>query len=270
MTRMGDTALPEGLLQLGDTLPLPAAELVRALAAAELLESYLQRQLLQAVAASAPQAGGDPGRSGPDSADEQRLLSFARRQGLQDLEALDQWRQSRGLDLEQLEDLVTYRERLQQASEALWGPAVPSLFLKERSSLDRVVMSVVRIADADLATELFFQLQDGELSFADLVEHYAEGQDKANGGRIGPILVKQLNPLLARVVRRYEPGVLIPPLDVGGRVHLMRIESLEPARLDAPLRSQLLLQLRNAWLQQQQARLLQRLQEQVLAPTGSP
>jgi hypothetical protein len=49
--------------------------------------------------------------------------------------------------------------------------------------------------------------------------------------------------------------VLIPPLDISGRVHLMRVESLQPAQLDGPLQDQLLTRLRNRWLNQQLVRL---------------
>lgn len=258
-------ALPDPVAQLADRLPLPDPDLIATLSRAELLEAYLQRQLLQGLVAHAPEptpAADDPAAAGdaaePDDP-EAELLAFAQRQGLPDLEALDAWRLARGLSLADLEDLVHFQTRLQRVSEALWGPAVPSLFLQQRADYDRVVISVVRLADADLATELYFQLQDGELSFSTLVEHYAEGHDRTNRGMIGPILVRQLNPLLTKVVRRYPPGVLIPPLDVNGKVHLMRVESLEPARLDGPLHDQLLRQLRSSWLQEQLARLRDRL-----------
>jgi len=250
------TTLPEPLASLGHHLPLPEPALLASLSRAELLEAYLQRQLLEAVATS--DSGSAP--SSDDNPDpEDGLLAFAQRQGLEDLNQLDDWRAARGLSLPELEDLVHFQPRLQRASEALWGPEVPSVFLQQRADFDRVVISVVRLADADLATELYFQLQDGELSFTSLAEHYAEGHDRANRGMIGPILVKQLNPLLTKVVRRYPPGVLIPPLDVNGRVHLMRVESLEPARLDGPLRDQLLRQLRSQWLQEQLGHLRERL-----------
>jgi parvulin-like peptidyl-prolyl isomerase len=258
-------ALPEAVAQLADRLPLPDPALIATLSRAELLEAYLQRQLLQGLVANTPapptHQEAAPGEAHPAKPEEPEaeLLAFAQRQGLPDLEQLDHWRGSRGLSLADLEDLVQFQTRLQRASETLWGPEVPSLFLQERADYDRVVISVVRLADADLATELYFQLQDGELSFTALVEHYAEGHDRTNRGMIGPILVKQLNPLLTKVVRRYPPGVLIPPLDVNGKVHLMRVESLEPARLDGPLHDQLLRQLRSSWLQEQLGRLRERL-----------
>ena len=252
---MSDAALPAGVQTLSDRLPLPSAELITALAASELLEAYLQRQLLEALCDEqlGPAAPlGDPAAA---------LLAFGQRHGLTTLEQVEAWRHGCRLSLDQLERLVVFEPRLRQASEQLWSSEVASSFLQRRADFDRVVLSVVRFEDPDLATELFFQLQEGSLSFADLVEHHAQGLDRANRGLVGPIRVQQLNPLLARVVRRYRPGVFIPPLDINGCVHLMRIESLQPAQLDDPLREQLLLSLRSQWLRQQLARLRQRLLE---------
>lgn len=250
---MSEPSLPAELHSLGERLPLPEGNLLTALAASELLEAYLQRQLLEALCEAVL---GPP--SPPDDAGA-ALLALGQRHGLGTLEEVEAWRQGCGLSLDQLETLVVFESRLRQASERIWEGEVASTFLQRRADFDRVVMSVVRFDDPDLATELFFQLQEGSLSFAELVEHHARGLDRANRGLVGPIRVQQLNPLLARVVRRYKPGVLIPPLDINGCVHLMRIESLQPAQLDGPLREQLLLSLRSQWLRQQLAHLRQRL-----------
>lgn len=250
---MSEPSLPAELHSLGERLPLPEGSLLTALAASELLEAYLQRQLLEALCEAVLGPATPPEDAGA------ALLALGQRHGLASVEEVEAWRQGCGLSLDQLETLVVFETRLRQASERIWEGEVASTFLQRRADFDRVVMSVVRFEDPDLATELFFQLQEGSLSFAELVEHHAQGLDRANRGLVGPIRVQQLNPLLARVVRRYRPGVLIPPLDINGCVHLMRIESLQPAQLDGPLREQLVLSLRSQWLRQQLAHLRQRL-----------
>jgi parvulin-like peptidyl-prolyl isomerase len=259
---VSETSLPLAINELGADLPLPDSELLSNLAATELLDVYLQRRLLEALVAIHPSAAEvlHDEDAEPEQGPEEALLAYGRRRGLVDLEALDVWRRSRGLDLDQLERLVHFDASLAATTEALWHPQVTSLFLQERLSYDQVVMSMVRFDDPDLATELFFQLQEGELSFPSLVENYSQGNDRTNRGVIGPIRLKQLNPLLAKVVRRYAPGELIPPHDINGTVHLMRVESLESAQLDEPLRQQLLGQLRGQWLTRQLATLHSRLQ----------
>lgn len=263
---MSETNLPLAINELGAELPLPDPELLANLAATELLDAYLQRRLFEALVAIHPAAAAASADDAtepelePEPGPEEALLAYGRRRGLADLQALDAWRRSRGLDLDQLERLVHFDASLAATTQEIWNSQVTSLFLQERLNYDQVVISMVRFEDPDLATELFFQLQEGELSFPSLVENYSQGKDRTNRGVIGPIRLMQLHPLLAKVVRRYAPGELIPPHDINGTVHLMRVESLESAQLDEPLRQQLLGQLRGQWLARQLTTLHERLQ----------
>lgn len=251
---MNAELLPSHLSQLGQHCPLPSRELLVALTETQLLDRYLQRHLYNALVASQAAALEDgaeptPAETPSPAGPVEGFGSWAEFASWCDLLEVDSRR------------LIQFGEELDSVSETIWGAMVPSHFLKHRSDYDQVVLDVVRISDPDLATELFFQLDEGERSFPELVSHYGQPQDRQTNGRIGPILVRQLNPLLERVVRRYSPGELIPPLDVNGRVHLMRIESLEPARLEPQLHRQIVQQLRHDWLEAQLRLLRQRLQE---------
>ena len=67
-------------------------------------------------------------------------------------------------------------------------------------------------------------------------------------GLLGPLPLKRLHPLLAKVVERYPEKALIPPIDIDGTVHLIRVEEILRAELDDSLRQQLLVEQRNRWL----------------------
>jgi hypothetical protein len=236
----------------GVTLPPP--ELLRALAAADLLDPWLQRQLLEQLA----NLGDRP------AADADVLLAYANRLGMPSLEALDLWREQRHLSLPQLQALASFQDAVTQASEAVWSEQVPSLFLERRQRYDNVTLSLVRVRDADLAMELFFQLQERSLDFTEAVRRYGEEADRRTRGLVGPVAVHNLHPVMAQVVRRHPPGTLIPPLDIGGMQHLVRVEAFEAAQLTDPIRQQLLGELRSRWLAEQLGHLRQRLAQ---APT---
>lgn len=254
--------LPAHLLDLGSTLPLPHPELLEVLARHELLTAWLQRRLLEELAATPlpPEAAASPPAS-PEEAQEAQLLAYARRCGLDTVEELEPWRRNRGLSLDDLESLASFEQRLESVSQWLWNQEVPGLYMQRRGDFDQVVLSMVRVRDSDLATELFFQLQEGECSFHEVVDRHADEADRLRRGVIGPLPVNRLNPLLMRVVRRYKPGELVPPLDLNGFVHLIRVESLQPTPLDDRLRSQLLADCRNRWLRDQLLRLRARIQQ---------
>lgn len=254
---MSAEVLPALLTSIGQTCPLPNRELLAGVTATVLLDRYLQRHLYNCLLA-AYTISSQPDVSQAGEGEIEGFSSWAE---------FSSWCKALDVDSESIRD---FGPRLEAVSEEIWGAMVASHFLKHRADYDSVVLNVVRISDPDLATELYFQLSEGERDFQDLVNHYGQPQDRAQRGRIGPILVRQLNPLLERVVRRYSPNELIPPLDINGHVHLMRIESLEPARLDRQLHRQIVQQLRHEWLQNQLAALHQRLKDDLLTPVAKP
>ena len=137
-----------------------------------------------------------------------------------------------------------------------FGSAATSLFLKRRADLDRVVFSILRLRDAELAQELYFRLQAGEADFPQLA-HLSEGQESQLGGRLGPIGLGQLPPLLSERLRRANPAELIPPLELeDSQVLVLRLDLLMPASQSAALQQQLEQELYAQWLSQEQQRLL--------------
>jgi hypothetical protein len=252
--------IPKPLRNLGATLELPSGELLRELLSNEILASYLQRKLLTALAQQAP-------ASAPDASQLQGLLQQI---GLDDIDQLDGWRRSHAIDLELLEELAVYPSRLQAATEAIWGDEVPGRFLERSRDLDQVTLSLLRFEDADLAQELYFQLVEGELVFAQLLDRYGQTPGQPPRGLVGPVTLDKIHPLLARVGECYDPGALIPPLEINGTTHLIRVEQFNKAQLDGPMRQRLLSELCQRWLSEELQRLLQRLGEATSPSTPTP
>lgn len=241
--------IPEALQQLGSNLPLPTGDQLRMLFSSELLTTYLQRCILEAIADQAPDS----------AAAEEQLARLMRQLGLKDVEALDLWCQQYSVSLSALQQLATFPLRLQVATETIWADDVPGRFLERRSSLDQATLSVLRFDDADLAQELYFQMLDGDTVFAQLVDRFGDQPGQPARALIGPVSLDQLHPLLARVAERYAPGAVIPPLELNGTAHLIRVERLQKACLDDAMRQRLLLELRQQWLDQELNSLLGRL-----------
>lgn len=242
---MSGGLLPDRLATLGDAIPLPPREHMNFLARHELLSDLLKRQLLEALVEQEQDSG----------ADSDDLTRLAKRLGYQKETELEIWRKRFEIDLDSLQSMAAFPRRLSKVTEDLWGEGIPSLFLERRPDLDQVVLSLVRFSDPDLAQELYFQLKEGELSFGELVERHASGKDQLRRGLLGPLPLKRLHPLLAKVVERYPEKALIPPIDIDGKVHLIRVEGIVRAELDDSLRQQLLVEQRTQWLAQQMRRI---------------
>lgn len=178
------------------------------------------------------------------------------------------WPQHNVLEELQATDLLQLwlKRRIEQALEqraplASWrhqafASAATSLFLQRRAGLDRVVFSILRLQDPELAQELYFRLQAGEADFPQLA-HHSHGPERHLAGRIGPVALHQLQPLLADLLRASAPGELQPPLEgERGDVLLLRLDLRMPASQDDAMQEQLEQELFNAWLEAEQQRLL--------------
>jgi parvulin-like peptidyl-prolyl isomerase len=247
--------MPDSLQEVGKVIPLPQGDQLQQLFGCELLMPFLQRCVLEALA--------DQGAAGSVPT-EQHLNRLAHHVGLEGLDDLDRWCEHHSVSLSTLHTLASFPERLQAATEAIWGDDVPSRFLERRSQLDQAVLSLLRFDDADLAQELYFQMLDGETVFPQLIDRYGNRPGQPARGLVGPVSLESLHPLLARVAERYEPGALIPPLDINGSVHLIRVEQLQKATLNDAMRQRLLLELRQQWMDEQLSLLLGRLASEAL------
>jgi len=159
------------------------------------------------------------------------------------------WLQQQGITLEQLEILATRPLRLEKFKQATWGTKVESYFLQRKTHLDKVVYSLVRVRNQELAQELFFRIQEGEQAFADLARQYSQGQEAQTGGLIGPAELSTPHPALAQVLLQSKPGQVSPPTRVGEWIVLVRLEQFMPAQLDDAMRQRLLNELFERWLQ---------------------
>ena len=87
------------------------------------------------------------------------------------------------------EDLVMEAGRTQgllRFAEDRFGSAIEDVFLRKKSDLDQVIYSLLRIRDPGFARELWIQISEGEISFAQAASQYGEGQESRHAGLIGP------------------------------------------------------------------------------------
>ena len=203
---------------LADLTPL-TPQLVRRLARFRLLGPYLRQQLLAELV---------EGLVLPEEDLQKATDDFLRSQGI-----------------------VSQPLLLRQIIERDYLPKAEARFLERKSQLDRVVYSLLRIADAGLARELYLQIEEGESDFAELAAAHAEGPERATRGVVGPVPLMQAHPRLAERLRTATPGVLIEPFPIETWWLVVRLESYTPATLDGPTLEQMARELFEDWLDQE-------------------
>nr|WP_242028182.1 peptidylprolyl isomerase [Pseudanabaena sp. FACHB-2040] len=167
----------------------------------------------------------------------------------------DEQRQSfaaqRQLSPEAFAQLMLREEKLTKFKLETWGAKLESYFLQRKSSLDRVLYSLIRTQEPGLAQELYFRINDDGQPFADLAREYSEGQEAQTGGLIGPVELSVPHPSLARILSISQPGQLWPPTRVGEWFVVVRLEKFLPAKMDDATLQRLLDELFSVWLKEE-------------------
>ena len=163
---------------------------------------------------------------------QQALEAFVREQKLDGPEALASFLRLNLLQQDELEEQVVQPLRLQRYVAQHHLPKAEARFLQRKTQLDRVVYSLLRLADAGLARELYLQINEGEADFSELAARYAEGPERTTRGIVGPVPMMQAHPLLADRLRAATPGVLMEPFRIEQWWLVVRLESYSPATLD--------------------------------------
>jgi PPIC-type PPIASE domain len=159
--------------------------------------------------------------------------------------------QSRNMSQVQLTRIAERTVKLQQFKQGIWGGKIGSYFLERKSQLDRVVFSVMQIADGSIAQELYFRVQSGETPFAELALKHSQGVEAQAGGKVGPISIANLHPDMARQIGLLQPGQVSPLFIINNAYIFVQLEESLPAQFDDNLRQSLLDELFEKWLQAQ-------------------
>lgn len=141
--------------------------------------------------------------------------------------------------------------KIEKFKHQRWGHKLESYFLQRKSALDRVIYSMIRVRDAEMAEELYFRIYENEQSLAEVAREYSQGPEAEVGGIIGPVELGTLHPALVHLLSVSQPRQLWHPISVEGWFLIVRLEKLFPAQLNVSMQQRLLRELFEAWVQEQ-------------------
>lgn len=229
------------VLQIGDRT-ITAQEIVPLLAGYQLLAPLLRELIIDGAIASIDCT--------PEEAAKGRKQFFEQHQITSD-EAKQAWLTQHKMTAEQLEASAIRGIKIEKFKQATWANKLESYFLSRKAQLDRVIYSLIRTQDPGITQELYFRIQEGEQSLADLAREYSQGPEAETGGLIGPVELSTPHPVIAQMLRLSKPGQLCPPTRLGEWFVIVRLEKFFPAQLDDPMRQRLLNECFATWLSEQ-------------------
>jgi parvulin-like peptidyl-prolyl isomerase len=159
------------------------------------------------------------------------------------------WLEQRQISRQQMGLLIERSLRIEKYKQITWGNKLETYFLSRKADLDRVIYSLIRVKDGNMAQELYFRLKEEEQTFAELAAKYSQGIEAQTQGILGPIEMSRVDLPLAQLLLTSPIGQISTPRQIGEWLVIVRLEKLIPAQMDQVMSQNLLTEMFNTWLQ---------------------
>ncbi|MBW4628122.1 MAG: peptidylprolyl isomerase [Brasilonema octagenarum HA4186-MV1] len=171
---------------------------------------------------------------------------------LQSAEETWKWLDKYSLSLDDLEHIAYTNLISGKLAIHLFENKVEPYFFEHYLDYFGVAMYEVILDDEDLAIELFYAIQEGEMSFSDVAHKYIQNTElRRKGGYRGVVRRKDLKPEVSTAVFAVKSPQLLKPILTSKGVHLIFVEELIQPTLDDKLRTNILSDLFSEWLRQE-------------------
>jgi len=162
------------------------------------------------------------------------------------------WLQKHGLSLDNFEEVIYNNVISGKLAQHLFADKVKPFFVEHQLDYAGVVMYEVVLDDEDLAIELFYGIQEGEMSFYEVAHQYIQDTElRRKGGYRGIVRRQELKPEISAAVFAAKPPQVLKPIVTSSGVNLILVEEIIQPELDNNLRSQIMFDLFYEWLKQQ-------------------
>ncbi|MGL5059700.1 MAG: foldase protein PrsA [Microcoleus sp.] len=159
------------------------------------------------------------------------------------------WLADQMISIEDLEAGIRDRLLAQKLAQHLFGRDVEKVFAQNKLEFDRIVLYQLIVVQEELAQELYYQIQEREISFFDAAHIYDIDEHRRQlCGCEGTLYRWNLTPDIAAAVFNAKPGEVIRPIKSDRGYHLFVVEKFIPAELTSERSSEILQNLFNNWL----------------------
>jgi parvulin-like peptidyl-prolyl isomerase len=181
------------------------------------------------------------------AADNLRLMS-----NLRSADETWAWLQKHSLSLDDFEESVYATVVSSKLAQTLLADKVEPFFVERQLDYTHAVIYEAILEDEDLAMELFYALQEGEINFYEVAQQYIQDTElRRCGGYRGKLRRKELKPDISAAVFAATPPQVLKPIVTSKGVHLIKVEEIIQPQLNDALRYTILADLFSDWLKQQ-------------------
>ena len=162
------------------------------------------------------------------------------------------WLKRHHLALDEFEELAYNNILWSKVAHHLFSDAVESFFYQNQLDFMAAATYEVVLDDYDLALELFYGIQENELTFPEIAREYIPNpQLRRASGYQGIKRRNDFRPEVAAAVFAAKPPEVLKPVATNKGVYLIWVEEIIQPDLNDELREQIITDLFDDWLQQQ-------------------
>lgn len=158
--------------------------------------------------------------------DEQAVSTLIKDLKIPNHQALQSWRNSHLLNSND-DNFISYahnRLKRKRVIDKLITGNGESLFLRYKDRLDRVLYSLIRVESEDLAYNLYYSIESGEIEFGSAAESHSCGPESKTQGIIGPVDLTTPHPEVAARLRTASARQLFSPFQADEWTVIVRLE----------------------------------------------
>lgn len=162
------------------------------------------------------------------------------------------WLEKHHLSVNEFEELLHQQILSQKLANHLFADQVEKFFYEHQLEYAAAVTYEILLDDKDLALELFYALEEGEITFPEIARLYiSQPEIRRTYGYQGLRHRKDFRPEIAAAVFASQAPTPLKPITTSKGVHLIWVEEIIQPQLDEQLRQKIISESFSAWLQQQ-------------------
>ncbi|WP_414552241.1 peptidylprolyl isomerase [Anabaena sp. CCY 0017] len=162
------------------------------------------------------------------------------------------WLQKHHLSLDDLEEVAKINLTSSKLANHLFADKIEPFFYAHQPRYFGAVTYEVVLDDEDLALELFYSLQEGEISFQEIARQYIQNPETRRAGGYQGIRRRiDFRAEIAAAVFAANPPQILKPIITPKGAHIIAVEEIIKPELDDNLRFQIMGDFFSNWLQQQ-------------------
>ncbi|MGM3304820.1 peptidylprolyl isomerase [Anabaena sp. WFMT] len=166
------------------------------------------------------------------------------------------WLKKHYLSLDNFEEIAHTNLLSAKLANHLFADKVEPFFYAHQLDYTGAVTYEVILDDEDLALEIFYALQEGEISFQEIARQYIQNPElRRAGGYQGIRQRSDFRPEIASAIFAANPPQILKPIITPHGVHIIMVEEIIKPQLNEQMHLKIMGELFTNWLREQVNRL---------------